>query len=276
MRFPEGPPPPSSPVAMLREDSRPPPRSLRQGPRVRPAGAPSALEAMFFQPAVEGAVATGRWPSRGLAHVAAIAGEGLLDEHPLDRFERQVLQGRRDGAPGREPTLQTQIGAPAPCSPARHQHTALHRVVDLAHVARPGVGEEHLDGRARRSRGAACGSAGRAGRRKCSAIGRACTPAPARSGGMWISTVLSRRRSSPGEQNRFCHPSSRRSALVSETTRTSAVRVFDDPRRSNSPVSRTRRSLALLGERDVRDLCRGTGCRGRPAEAPDAVRSWRR
>src|SRR4051794_24200369 len=62
----------------------------------RAAGWVSTLEPMLFEAPVERAA---RQPERlgGLAHVAAVAGEGFLDEHPLDLFEGQVLHRRGRG-----------------------------------------------------------------------------------------------------------------------------------------------------------------------------------
>ena len=62
-----------------------------------------------------------------------------------------------------------------------------------------------------------------------------------RSGGTWISIVLSR--NSRSCRKRPFVTSWRTSALVAERMRTSALRVRDEPTRSNSPVSSTRRSF---------------------------------
>ena len=62
-----------------------------------------------------------------------------------------------------------------------------------------------------------------------------------RSGGRWISIVLSR--NSRSWRNRPAATSALRSALVAEMSRTLTLRVFDEPSRSNSPVSITRSSF---------------------------------
>ena len=63
-----------------------------------------------------------------------------------------------------------------------------------------------------------------------------------RSGGRWMSMVL--RRNSRSWRKRPAATSAVRSALVADTMRTSTLRVFDDPTRSNSPDSMTRSSFA--------------------------------
>src|SRR5436305_3739484 len=107
--------------------------------RVRTAGTAgfASSEAMLLQPAVEGAAGESQ-RLRRLADVA-VAGERLLDEDLLHVFEGEVLEARRRG--GRGGGLEAQVLDPHPVA-APHQHPALHRVVELAHVARPGVGQQ--------------------------------------------------------------------------------------------------------------------------------------
>ena len=62
-----------------------------------------------------------------------------------------------------------------------------------------------------------------------------------------------------------------RSALVAEISRTLTLRVFDDPSRSNSPVSMTRSSFGLLAERHVGDLVEEERAAVGELEAADAI-----
>ena len=79
---------------------------------------------------------------------SAVALERLLDEHALDLLERQVL----------EPRPSRRAGRGAPDRPARtrvpcgQQHRALDRVLELAHVAGPGVREQRCHAPRARSR----------------------------------------------------------------------------------------------------------------------------
>src|SRR5512146_1525104 len=67
---------------------------------------------------------------RGAAHVAVVTCQGLLNEHLLNVFEREVLEPRRGARSG----AKSEIGG-AHLVPRREQHGALHDVIELADVA---------------------------------------------------------------------------------------------------------------------------------------------
>src|SRR6185437_12852076 len=74
------------------------------------------------------------------ADVPLVARERLLNEHFLNILERQIFEARRR----RRPAAQAEVDDPHLVA-LRQQHGALHRVVQLANVPRPGVGEQRLD-----------------------------------------------------------------------------------------------------------------------------------
>src|SRR6187549_1793562 len=90
------------------------------------------LLSVLFQSPVQRAAREPQRASR-LAHVAAVAVHRLLHEKALDLLERELLEPRRLG---RAPQRQV---ADAEAVARRHQHRALDGVVELAHVAGPGV-----------------------------------------------------------------------------------------------------------------------------------------
>src|ERR1035438_9555308 len=71
----------------------------------------------------------------GMTDVAAESRQRLLDEQRLDIFEAHVLQPRRTLAP----RAQSKVDGTHHLT-LRHQHGPLHGVIQLAHVARPGMG----------------------------------------------------------------------------------------------------------------------------------------
>src|ERR1017187_2070524 len=97
-------------------------------------------QAISLQPPVERAAAQAERVG-GMADVAAESRQRLLDEQRLDIFEAHVFQSRRTLAPGAQPEVDG-----AHHLTLRHQHGPLHGVIQLAHVARPGVGQQRLDG----------------------------------------------------------------------------------------------------------------------------------
>src|SRR3954452_11240020 len=100
-------------------------------------------EPMLLEPPVEGAAREAQRLG-GLADVA-VAGERLLDQHPLDLLQRQILQLAR-GSRGRRRRLQAQVLRPHEVA-APHEHAALDGVVELAYVARPRVALQSGDRR---------------------------------------------------------------------------------------------------------------------------------
>src|SRR5450432_1575182 len=99
------------------------------------------LQAVPLEPAIERAAAQAERIG-GVADVAAETRQRLLDQQRLDIFEAHFLEPRRTFAPG----AQTEVDG-ANHITLRHQHGALHGVIQFAHVARPGVGQQRLDGR---------------------------------------------------------------------------------------------------------------------------------
>src|SRR5205823_13475755 len=76
---------------------------------------------------------------RRFTHVAARAREGLLDEHSLDLLQTHLLQHRRAVAR----RAQGEVARPDDVTLGQ-EHRSLHRVVELAHVAGPGMHPEGL------------------------------------------------------------------------------------------------------------------------------------
>src|SRR5439155_242522 len=71
------------------------------------------------------------------------ASERLLDQYALDVFQTHLVE-RRGGAPAPsavQPEV-TRLHTPA----LRHEHGSLDRMIELPHVARPGMAEQHLHG----------------------------------------------------------------------------------------------------------------------------------
>src|SRR5439155_1302778 len=97
------------------------------------------LEAMPLEPPIEGAAREAESLGR-IAHVPARAGERLVDEYALDFLEAHVVER---ATPVRR-TGQCQV-APADLGALGQQDSALDRVVELAHVARPGVAQQRLE-----------------------------------------------------------------------------------------------------------------------------------
>src|SRR6185437_9742772 len=96
------------------------------------------LQSVTLEAPIEGAAAQAERLG-GLADVTVEAGHRFLDQEAFDVLEAHVL----------EPTAAVLARAKAEVSllhqwPLRHQHRALDRVIELAHVAGPSVLEEHL------------------------------------------------------------------------------------------------------------------------------------
>src|SRR4029077_16941811 len=77
---------------------------------------------------------------RGLADVAAESIHRLSHEQALDLLETEILEA--DGLAG---ASQVQVDRPD-AFPRGHQDGSLDRVVELADVARPGMGDQRLEG----------------------------------------------------------------------------------------------------------------------------------
>src|SRR6185436_2232217 len=101
----------------------------------------SASEPVTFEAPVERAA---REPERagGVADVAVVTLERALDEHALHLVERELLERRGPGIGGTQAEI-----AGVQLRVARQQHRALHRVLQLAHVAGPGMRQQRLDRR---------------------------------------------------------------------------------------------------------------------------------
>ena len=180
---------------------------------------------------------------RAASSSVARAREHAPDVLALDILERYVAaesraRRRRGGDPLGERVGLDQVRRP-------EDRAALHRVAQLAHVARPRVVAQHvLTARARASaRGAPAARQKKARKRRASAqdvLGplaqrRHATPRRPRAGSR------DPRGSGPPRRPRS------RSRLVAATTRTSARRVRVSPTRSNSRSCRKRRSFAWSG-----------------------------
>ena len=149
-------------------------------------------------------------------------------------------------------------------SSARHQDGALDRVVELAHVARPGVIEQRLRARRHRSRRGACGSAARGAARKCAASS-GMSSRRSRSGGTRISIVFRRKsRSSPEAPRgdlgaagpRWSPRGSARPRAASATSRRARTR----PSRARAAAWPAARAARWRSRR-------GRACRRRPARS---------
>src|SRR5579863_899767 len=95
-------------------------------------------QSVALEPPVKGAAAQAQRVGCP-AYVAVEARQGFLNEEALHVLQAHILEARRRFA--RRP--QAQIGR-CDLSSLRHKHGALHHVVELAHVARPGVREQRL------------------------------------------------------------------------------------------------------------------------------------
>src|ERR1700674_5205629 len=112
---------PGSPARRARKRTRRSWESLRR------------LEAIALQPPVERTARQAEGLG-GPAHVPVEAAERLLDQEALDILEAHVVEAGLPSPPRPEPqVLRLELG------PVGHEHGTLHRVVQLAHVARPGV-----------------------------------------------------------------------------------------------------------------------------------------
>ena len=150
----------------------------------------------------------------------------------------RLISSRR-GGPSR-PRAQAQVDG-ADDVALRHQDGALHGMIQLADVARPGVRQQRLDG-----------ALVEAGERLAVVLGM--LPQEVRGQQRDVFAAVAQRRQADldgvqAEQQVLAETGLRRrrrcrSALVAEKTRTSTRRVLDEPTRSNSPVSRVRSSLA--------------------------------
>ena len=166
----------------------------------------------FSQPAVEGAAGQAQRPGR-LADVARRSGPW-----PCGRGGPRPLRGSSPRGAARRLRRRSPRSAARMRVAGRHQHGALDGVVELAHVARPGMGEQRLQ-RLRLEAGAgSCGSAARAPR---GSAGRAAEcPRAARAAAGRGSRPCSGGRAGPGGSGRR-RPRRARSALVAEIRRTS-------------------------------------------------------
>ena len=96
---------------------------------------------MFLQPAIHGAAAQSQ-SLRRLAHISFVARECALDEIPLDFIEAHFLQlGRAAGGL----RAQTEV-CRADGRTRREEHSAFHRMIEFANIARPGMLMKSLDG----------------------------------------------------------------------------------------------------------------------------------
>src|SRR5450759_4436697 len=97
-------------------------------------------QAISLQPPVERAAAQTERVGR-VADVAAETRQRLFDQQRLHIFQAHFLQLRRTLAPRPQPQVNG-----ADHVALRHQHASLHGVIQFAYVARPGVGQQRLDG----------------------------------------------------------------------------------------------------------------------------------
>src|SRR6266571_1488892 len=93
---------------------------------------------MPFEPAIERAAGEAQRLGR-LAHVPAGARERLLDQDALDLLEAHLIERAR--AVGAGPKTKV---AGAHAGALRHEDGALDRMLQLTHVPRPGMAQQHL------------------------------------------------------------------------------------------------------------------------------------
>src|SRR5215813_4544763 len=99
---------------------------------------PSRADAEAGEPAIEGAAGEAE-DAGGLAHVAALDGEGALDQVALDLLERHLLElGRDIAARAQHEVLDGDLVA------GGEQARPLDDVLELADVAWPAVGEQRF------------------------------------------------------------------------------------------------------------------------------------
>ena len=106
----------------------------------------AAYKSEALQPSIQGAAAQSQRLG-GLADVAIVTGERLLDQETFDLFEAHVL----DSGDGILRRAQSEI-ARAHELVLCHQHGALDGMIELAHIARPRVIEQQSASRPARSR----------------------------------------------------------------------------------------------------------------------------
>ena len=194
---------------------------------------PDVLELVALQAAIERAARQAE-RARGLADVA-VARHRLLDQERFDVFEAHVLEARAAGAFGAQAEVARADGVAL-----RHQHGAFDRVIELADVARPAVIEQHLH-RRRIEAGQRLAIALRVQPQEVPRQQRDVFAPIAQRRQVHFDRVQAEEQVLP-ESAGLRLPRSR-SALVAEISRTLTLRVFDDPSRSNSPVSMTRSSF---------------------------------
>ena len=168
------------------------------------------------------------------------------------------------GRPAAEPQVRGADRVPGAISTARSM-----RVIELAHVARPGVVRERLDRLGLEAARAASGTGRRSAARKCSASG-GMSSRRSRSGGSRISMVLSRK--SRSSRNRPAATSAARSALVAERMRTSILPRARGAHPLELAASRARGAAwPAAGAASVADLVQQQGAAVGQLEAADAV-----
>src|SRR5204862_4661688 len=93
-----------------------------------------SFQSMFLQPAIHGA-ATESQGLGCLTDVPLVSGESALDEVPLHFVEAHLLQlGRSAGGLRAQAEIRRAHGRSG-----RKEHAPLHRVIQFANVARPGM-----------------------------------------------------------------------------------------------------------------------------------------
>src|SRR5262245_40656092 len=103
-----------------------------------PLPTPHSSKPKFLQPAIKGAAAQSQ-SFGGLADVAVETGQRLFDQEAFDLFEVHVFEPRR----AVRRLIEAQV-AGLDDRPLRHQDGAFDGVVQLAHVAGPGVLRERV------------------------------------------------------------------------------------------------------------------------------------
>src|SRR5437867_8068361 len=96
------------------------------------------LDTMSFEPAIQRAAREAEGLRR-IADVARCACKRLLNQNTLDVLQTHLVE-RRGGAPSAVQPEVTRLHTPA----LRHEHGPLDRVIELSHIARPGMAEQHL------------------------------------------------------------------------------------------------------------------------------------
>src|ERR1022692_3494464 len=114
---------------------------LRGGLRTPGLGLPRGLEPIFLHSAIKSAAAQSQ-SFRGLTHIALTPLQCLPDQDGFHRFQAEFFQVLALLAGH----IETQIGSLDLAAPA-HEDCALQRMLQPAHIARPGVLHEQLQSR---------------------------------------------------------------------------------------------------------------------------------